>query len=320
VEAFVVRSLSGAATARWSAWFGEEPSSLEFAVLASARAAPRRGVVLARSRSGRVAVMKVALEPAAEPALRREQEVLEGMTARSVTAHVRLPQVLDAFSVADRRVLATSFVGGCHYVLPRAGEPLTTRARRNVDAFLSAASTVGSLLDHSTEPAEASDLELSDVVDEFLTNFPDLRRAVESSSLPSACVGVSVRTAWQHADIAEGNLLRQRGRPVGVVDWELAGHWYPWWFDRWYALLGLALLGREVSAGVRQLAVLDRGGADGAQRSGASGGDPRVRFPAELVVTAMIAGSRAMAKGRGSAGVWGEVVRELVTASDQEMD
>jgi hypothetical protein len=163
------------------------------------------------------------------PALQREEASLRRV-ADAVTAPIRtnLPRPLGVRRVDGIDVQLQTGVPGHHLVARTASERLRPmRVTDQLDTMLAwcrsmqRASAHERLLDEPLiagrlEPLAAAAeraLDGDPAVSSFLTRTLDLARRLEGTSLPMVV---------SHGDYWAGNILVERGRVVGVVDWERA--------------------------------------------------------------------------------------------------
>jgi len=175
------------------------------------------------------AVAKVARRPAGERALRSEAGILSDLWAQGTPiVHRSVPRLIAIERIAGRLVLCTSMVGGSpmthHYYRPgHVSSP--GLVRRDFDL-------AGGWLDAfhgQTRRAAVFDQEMSaalvgGVLARYVAKFGQTtgEQALFADILRGAedLVGMELPAVGVHGDYAIGNILVDRDRVSGVVDWE----------------------------------------------------------------------------------------------------
>ena len=192
-------------------------------------------------------VVKVAAHATWGSPARREFEALQAVrSAASPSLADAVPMPLGLYERGAVAAVAMEAVPGNRYDLPDLTRAHTSRfAQRAVRRYLAAAATVSADLAEtaatgtsqpvatlasrvSTYRAQAP---LSPAADGRLAGFIQTLAATDGRYVP----------AWQHGDVAPGNLLLTRDGPR-LIDWEAAHPEHLPWFDRAYSWLSLARL------------------------------------------------------------------------------
>ena len=173
---------------------------------------------------------KIALrsDPVATASLQREAANLRHLAARMQALNV--PAVLHLGPVEDYEVLAITAISG------RPGLHPSRMTRRRVDAAVRIFSVRGSVTTIDEQLDITADHPVWD------------RRILAARDATAAVADLPVPTGLVHGDFAAWNMLEDRGRVVGVVDWEQAMFsGLPFW-DLWHFCVMAAGPGRSNGA------------------------------------------------------------------------
>ncbi|MGH2817510.1 MAG: hypothetical protein ACRDJS_03490 [Actinomycetota bacterium] len=316
------------AAERWPAWFGRDAGrGIEPVALAGGPAHRRRAIVFLLSMGERrpAAALKIAFTPQEEEYLEAEFWALKEVWPK-VPAGMRatVPEALGLDRVDGRLVLATQVLEGRRLLVPHITGRASIRARRLVRGFLAGAFSWSDELaratGQATEPGEADETVLQQMVEEFLAVHPVDDGAQRDFRAFGRALGrerIRWTPSWQHRDVAVGNVLMHRGA-LRFLDWEHASALSEPWFDIGYAPGALTLLAQRQSAfpSVRDAGLSVLGMDAWAGRILREEMERAWRHPLPLAwAVALVVMSTAVRRrrhGRGGWTSWGELALGLV--------
>ena len=314
---------------QWTDWFHHRPDGrLEPLLLAGGPAHRGRVSVLlfAGGRSPQ-AIMKIGFT-------RREGEFLEAefeaMSKLRPLLPPRLassmPRALDLYQKGQVTAVAAEVLEGERLLVPSLTGEVSTKARRIMDSYLRRSFAFArDLAEATAQPPSRNAETLAGVVERFVAMFlegePATARRVDSFGTAVAESGIEWLPAWQHQDVAVGNVLEHRGQ-LRFVDWEHASPGCQPWFDVAYAPIVTSHLAQRVDAlpSVREAALAALGATT------PIGSLLRMRmeevwdYPLPLgwgvALTAMIAAMRRVDEGRAGSAEWADLVKMMVCDED----
>jgi aminoglycoside phosphotransferase (APT) family kinase protein len=161
-----------------------------------------------------------------------------------------MPRALDLVRDGEVTVISVEVVEGRRLLVPRLTGEVSAAAVRVMDSFFARSFAFSNEMAVATSSETASDQSaLVEVVDRFIESFaqdhPETGDRASEFAGALAGSGVSWHAAWQHQDIAVGNVLEDDGRLM-VLDWEHAGPGSFPWFDIAYTPVATAHLAWRV--------------------------------------------------------------------------
>jgi hypothetical protein len=225
---------------RWHRWLGRRPTSpLHGVALSNTRVTARRLLVLVfeGSRPEPTVVVKTS-DGEAGPWLRDEWDGLRIANAAAAGGRWRVPVPLDLVTDAGPTVLVVTAVPGAPLRRPRNRWGLSRwiRHQRTLHGTLrSLGGPEGR--PPSPEPPDRLVGRAGGLAEHIELGWLDALRADLVDLEPEP-------PRWQHGDVAAANALFTGDGDLGLIDWELAG-WYEPWFDEMCLFLIPALARRS---------------------------------------------------------------------------
>ena len=178
-----------------------------------------------------------------------------------------MPRALDLHRHGGVTALAAGVVTGNRLLVPGLTGDVPPRARDIMDSFFRRSFRFArALADATSSPSPMDSGPLADIAGQFARRFladqPDFRSRVQDFAGAIDATKIEWHPAWQHQDVAVGNVLDNRGRLM-LLDWEHAGPSCVPWFDIAYTPVVTSHLAWRVdrlpSIKTAALAVLDPG-------------------------------------------------------------
>jgi len=322
--------LMARATAEWSSWFpGSIGAGLAPMLLAGGPAHSDRVSVLLFPEGAKApqVIMKIGFTPREGEFLTSEFNAMEAVRPQLPDQlQVSMPRALDLFRADKVTALSASVISGDRLLVPRLTGEVTPRAQGIMDSYFRRSFEFSRALADATSSEESLDsTALAAVTDEFAKRFlaerPDFERQVRGFGKAISGSTIEWHPAWQHQDLAVGNVLDDRGR-LRFVDWEHAGGGCVPWFDVAFTPVVTSHLARRVDRieSIEQATL----GVLGAET--AIGGMLRERmeevwdYPLPVAwavtLTAMEGAMRRLDDGREGSPEWVELVRLMMCDDD----
>jgi aminoglycoside phosphotransferase (APT) family kinase protein len=235
----------------WPRWFPGRPlPPLRPVVMAGGPGHPGRGFVfLVTPRGKPEVVLKVAFTSEEIRYLTGEFEVLETLFRRLPPAmRQQVPAPLGILQAGSRFAVAMSALTGRRLLVPDITASASAPARLLLRRFFRRTFGWSRSLASATETGPPVGAEvLAKRVERFLLTFPQqsrTRRRLERFGAAVEGSRLAWRPAWQHGDLAVGNVLVHRGQ-LRLLDWEHGRGGREPWFDVSYAPGVTAALGQR---------------------------------------------------------------------------
>ncbi len=322
--------LMARAREEWPRWFpGEDDPDLSPMLLAGGPAhRDRISVLLFPEGAGSPRViMKIGFTPREGEFLASEFGAMDDVWPRlPASLQAAVPRALDLYRTNGTTSMAAGVLTGNRLLVPGLTGDVAPRARAIMDSFFRRSFEFARALAAATTSPTASDSSsLAAVPDEFARRFladePEFEGRVRGFSQAVAGRPIVWHPAWQHQDVAVGNVLDDHGH-LRFVDWEHAGDDCAPWFDIAFAPIVTSHLARRVDRipSVREAAL----GVLGSET--VIGGVLRERmeevwdYPLPLswavTLTAMEGAMRRLDDGREGSPEWVELVRLILCDAD----
>lgn len=223
----------------WSEWTGSNAGRLEVATMVRGGPKSRRVVALVGSPSDDDPMVVIKGSPLSETngSLTAEYRALERVLAAvSPGLAETIPRPLELFEIDGWQFLATSCRAGRPIEPPKGDRTVNRRDRRVWKTYVTSVFEWTSALAAETrQDASNAVADMATMVDTFAELVPD-----DATGQQIRVVADSLRSstkqwqpAWQHGDVAAGNVLTDRGT-LRMVDWERASESSPAWRDLAY--------------------------------------------------------------------------------------
>ena len=213
-------------------------------------------------------IMKVGFTPREGEFLTSEFEAMHRVRPLlPESLQTSMPRALDLSRNGDVTVIAVEVVDGKRLLVPRLTGEVSAAAVRVMDSFFARSFAFSREMALATRSETPSDhIALVEVTERFVQRFatgdPDVEDRAKAFGRALAGSGAEWHSAWQHQDVAVGNVLDNRGRLM-LLDWEHAGPGCVPWFDIAYTPVVTSHLAWRVdrlpSIKTAALAVLDPG-------------------------------------------------------------
>lgn len=314
----------------WPRWFpGEHDPGLSPMMLAGGPAHRDRISVLLfpdRAAAPRV-IMKIGFTPREGEFLASEFEAMDQMWPRlPASLQDSVPRALDLYRTNGTTALAAGVLTGNRLLVPGLTGDVPPRARAIMDSFFRRSFEFArALAAATTSPTPSDSSLLATVPDEFARRFladePEFERRVLELGRAIAGTPIVWHPAWQHQDVAVGNVLDDHGQ-LRFVDWEHAGANCAPWFDIAFAPVVTSHLARRVD----QISSVKDAALGVLAPETVIGGVLRERmdevwdYPLPLswavTLTAMEGAMRRLDDGREGSPEWVELVRLILCDDD----
>jgi len=232
----MIRDVIALAKEHWPVWFlGELPEELAGSILGGGSSHTDRFIVFVhRGRAEPQVAMKVASTALDADRLRNEYTALSRVRPLlDAELQKTIPEPLGVYDSGDFTVLATGVLRGKGVLVPALAGSGSVPARLVMRQLFRQTFEWSRNLAHATRRVTPSGpSELAQLVEGFIATLPhepSLRnvRAFQKAVSESRMTWFA---AWQHRDLAVGNVLRYRGN-LRVVDWEHASPESEPWYD-----------------------------------------------------------------------------------------
>ncbi len=226
------------ATEKWEGWLGAPPGDLEMAMLSRGSRTSRRIVALIGEQGSEHPSVVIKGTPLVEndTTLAAEANALTSAASTiPAQAPTRPPRLLDSFEAEGWGFIATSRVPGRPLALPGVTRTRTKRDRAVWTRY------VEGTCDWTASLARATVSPNGHSLDELIRLLDPIRARVGGQMANSTLSAVETalqdgdpwHSAWQHGDVAIGNVLVD-GPDLQYVDWERANDEGPVWRDLAY--------------------------------------------------------------------------------------
>jgi hypothetical protein len=233
-----------------------------------------------------------------------------------------MPRALDLHRIEGVTALAAGVVTGNRLLVPGLTGDVPPRARDIMDSFFRRSFRFArALADATSSPSPRDSGPLADVAGEFARRFladqPDFQSQVQDFAGAIQATSIEWHPAWQHQDVAVGNVLED-GEDLRFVDWEHAGGDCVPWFDIAFAPVVTSHLARRVdripSVETAALGVLGGETAIGAvlRERMEEIWDYPLPLSWGVTLTAMEGAMRRLDDGREGSPEWVELVRLMM--------
>jgi hypothetical protein len=242
------------ATDEWSRWFpGEAAPDLSPMLLAGGPAHRDRISVLLfpnGARSPQV-IMKIGFTPREGEFLTSEFEAMDQLWPQlPVDLRTSMPRALDLHRIGGTTALAAGILTGNRLLVPGLTGEVPPKARAIMDSFFRRSFLFARALAAATSsPAPQDSQPLAAIPEDFARRFlagqPEFEGRVLDFAGAVSAASIEWHPAWQHQDVAVGNVLDDRGH-LRFVDWEHASGGCVPWFDIAFAPVVTSHLARRV--------------------------------------------------------------------------
>jgi hypothetical protein len=318
--------LMARASEEWARWFpGEHDPGFSPMMLAGGPAHRDRISILLfpeGAASPRV-IMKIGFTSREGEFLASEFAAMDQVWPRlPVSLQDSVPRALDLYRTDGTTAMAAGVLTGNRLLVPGLTGDIPPKAREIMDSFFRRSfGFARALADATTSPMPSDSAALAKLPNEFAERFlgddPEFASRVLDFGRAISGTPIVWYPAWQHQDVAVGNVLDDDGI-LRFVDWEHAGGDCVPWFDIAFAPVVTSHLARRVdripSVGDAALGVLGT--------ETAIGGVLRERmeevwdYPLPLswavTLTAMEGAMRRLDDGREGSPEWVELVRLIL--------
>ncbi|HWB89789.1 MAG TPA: hypothetical protein VG872_11370 [Acidimicrobiia bacterium] len=241
------------AASRWSQWFPGENSGHPTPLLLAGGPAhgDRVSVLLFGSGRSPRAIMKIGFNPREAKFLEAEYGAMDGLRPQLPAAlRTAMPRALDLISLPSVTAMAAEVLPGKRLVIPPLTGSVSRTAVRVMDSVFRRSFRFCRQLAEATVADEKSDSSpLVGIVERFGDRFASsnagLADAIEHFRGLLSDAEMAWSPAWQHQDVAVGNLLEDGGRLL-FLDWEHAAPGCVPWFDVAYTPVATAHLALRV--------------------------------------------------------------------------
>lgn len=318
------------ASARWPTWFpGESSGELVPMLLAGGPAHRDRVSVMHFVRGERRprVIMKIGFSPVEGNFLVSEFEAMDQLRPL-LPEHLRdrMPRALDLIRDGGATVLASEAIEGRRLLVSRLTGEVPRRARRIMDDFYARSFEFSRHVADATQDASRRGPEaLVEITENFAATFAEVGPglAARSRTLGRMIIDESIQwnPAWQHQDVAVGNVLDDGDR-LRFVDWEHASADCPPWFDVAFAPVITSHLAMRMdqipSVKNAALSVLDPGTAIGSilERRMKESWDYPISLSWAVALAAMVGAMRRVDEKREGSTEWAELVWLLLCDDD----
>lgn len=241
--------LSRHAVEMWPKWFPERPvPELHGVITAAGKAHRDRAFVFLLRRRGKAEIVfKIAFSEEEAGYVTREFENLSQLfPILPVSLRDHIPAPLGIHRLGSGVAVALGVLEGHRLLVPDVTRLGTPAARVLLRRFFRNAFRWSRSLAMATQNADLREAgSLGDLLDRFVAAFPmDERQLRRFQGFGKAldAGGFQWRPAWQHGDLAVGNVLVHRGS-LRLLDWEHARGDAEPWFDVSYAPICSSALG-----------------------------------------------------------------------------
>lgn len=241
---------------QWPGWFDVRSApSLDPLLLAGGPAHRDRVSIVVfagRERRPRV-IMKVGFSVREGAFLESEYRAMSTLRPQLPSALAgAMPRALDLYRSGRVTALSAEVLPGRRLLVPSLVGDVSRAARRMMDSLFRESFTFSRELARVTSSGTRRGADdLVEVIERFGRMFcsgdPSADGAVRSFAGSVGQADIDWRPAWQHQDIAVGNVLEQRGRLV-FVDWEHGSDGCQPWFDVAYTPMVTAHLAKRVDS------------------------------------------------------------------------
>ena len=239
---------------QWGNWFPREATTEVLPLLLAGGPAHRDRVSVllfpAGAPSPRV-IMKIGFSRLEGEFLTSEFEAMDQLRPQlPADLQPSMPRALDLFRTGEVTTLAAAVIGGKRLLVPALTGEVSATALEVMDSFFRRSFEFSRAVAEATASPTAMDgSSLADVTgqfaDRFLADEPEFEDRVRRLGQEIAATTIEWHPAWQHQDVAVGNVLDDRGR-LRFVDWEHAGGGCVPWFDVAFAPVVTSHLARRV--------------------------------------------------------------------------
>ena len=310
----------------WHGWFPDETVPvLEPILLAGGPAHRDRVSVLLFAAGRRVpqVIMKVGFTPREGVFLAAEFEAMDQLRPQLPSdLKSSMPRALDLFQAGGATAVSAQVLEGRRLLVPSLTGNVSTTARRMMDSFFRRSFAFSRDLARVSSSSTPLDVNhLVEVTERFIHMFfsdePQVERRIRSFGRTLGHTPIEWRPAWQHQDVAVGNVLEHRGQ-LRFVDWEHAGEGCQPWFDVAYAPIVTSHLAGRVdrlpSVRLAALAVLGSDTPIGLllQERMEEVWDFPLPLSWGVTLTAMIGAMRRLDDERAESPEWADLVRMML--------
>jgi hypothetical protein len=318
--------LMARATAEWPRWFpGSSGVGLAPMLLAGGPAhSDRVSVLLFPERAkAPLVIMKIGFTSREGEFLTSEFNAMDALRPQlPEQLQESMPRALDLFRADGVTALSAGVVSGDRLLVPRLTGEVSPRAQAIMDSYFRRSFEFSRALADATSSEESLDsTALAAITDEFARRFlaehPEFERRVRDFGTAISGSTIDWHPAWQHQDLAVGNVLDDRGR-LRFVDWEHAGGGCVPWFDVAFTPVVTSHLARRVDriVSIEEATV----GVLGAETTIGAALRERMEevwdYPLPLAwavtLTAMEGAMRRLDDGREGSPEWVELVRLMM--------
>ena len=323
-------TLLARARQEWDRWFPDESVPVFESMLLAGGPAHRDRVSVLLFPAGRRApqvIMKVGFTRREGAFLAAEFEAMDQLRPllpSSLTSS--MPRALDLLRSGGVTAVSAEVVEGRRLLVPSLTGEVSTAALRLMDSYFRRSLAFSRDLARVGSPSAPLDVSpLVAVTDRFIHMFfsdePEVERRIRSFGRTLGRTPIEWRPAWQHQDVAVGNVLDHRGH-LRFVDWEHAGAGSQPWFDVAYAPIVTSHLAGRVdrlpSVRSAALAVLRPDTPIGSllRERMEQVWDYPLPLSWGVTLTAMIAAMRRIDDGRAESPEWVDLVRMMLCDDD----
>ena len=246
--------LMARAVDEWPRWFpGETTPGLSPMLLSGGPAHRDRISVLIfpdDARAPRV-IMKIGFTPREGEFLTSEFEAMDQLWPQlPADLQTSMPRALDLYQNEGSTAMAAGVVTGNRLLVPGLTGDVPPKAREIMDSFFRRSFLFARALAEATRsPSPRDSGPLAGIAEEFADSFladePDFQGRVRDFGAAIEATEIEWHPAWQHQDVAVGNVLED-GENLRFVDWEHAGGDCVPWFDIAFAPVVTSHLARRV--------------------------------------------------------------------------
>ena len=322
--------LMARASQEWPRWFADEDDTRLLPMMLAGGPAHRDRISVLLFPEGEPkprVIMKIGFTPREGEFLASEFGAMDQVWPQlPESLQDSVPRALDLYRTDGTTAMAAGVLTGNRLLVPGLTGDVPPKAREIMDSFFRRSFEFArALAESTTSPTPSDSATLAAGAEEFARRFlaqdPEFESRVLDFGRAISSAAITWYPAWQHQDVAVGNVLDDHGR-LRFVDWEHAGPDCVPWFDIAFAPVVTSHLARRVD----RIASVEEAARGVLGPETAIGRVLRERmeevwdYPLPLswgvTLTAMEGAMRRLDDGREGSPEWVELVRLIMCDDD----